>query len=483
VRDLRESRPTSSVQRWNWACNGPVLMIETLCPDTLRAIDAALLRRLQLAAPRYTSYPTVPEWTDSFTDEDHERALTSLAERRGEPLSLYLHVPFCKELCSYCGCNVVVTRDPARVERYLDALVAELTLTTALLGRRRPLTRIHVGGGTPTFLDERQLERLWSALLDAFSIAPNAEVAIEVDPVVTSAGQLALLGRLGFNRISMGVQDFNPAVQEAVQRHQSIAETRAAMEHARAAGFRSVNLDLIYGLPHQTEVSFARTMEAVVGLTPDRVATFSFAHVPAARPNQRRLPTAAIPTGLDKLRLLAVAQEQLGQAGYRAIGMDHFARPDDELARAQAEGRLWRDFQGYTTRRAGTTVAVGASAISDFGGAYAQNQHLLGRYQEAIGAGHLATAKGRWLSDDDRRRREVIVQLMCNGVVELGADGARYFAPELEALAAQERDGLLATRGQRIELTSLGRVFVRNVAMTFDAYLARDQRRAFSASV
>jgi oxygen-independent coproporphyrinogen-3 oxidase len=447
-------------------------------------VSPELVARLEIAAPRYTSYPTVPAWSDAFGADDHARALVDAGAAADEPLSLYVHIPFCKELCSYCGCNVVITRDQGRVERYLATLGRELAMTAARLGRRRTLTRLHFGGGTPTFLDERQLEQLWSDITTQFTVAADAEVAIEIDPVVTRKEQLALLGSFGFNRISMGVQDFEPVVQRAVNRVQSVEETREAIAHARQVGFRSVNLDLIYGLPHQTTESFARTMDTIVALAPDRVACFSFAHVPAVRPNQRRLPLAAIPTGAAKLALLEVAQDRLAAAGYRAIGMDHFALADDELARAQAARTLWRDFQGYTTQRARATVAVGASAISDFGGAYAQNEHALGQYEAAIAAGRHATVKGIWLSADDRRRRDIITQIMCNGWVDLGADGERTFARELEALASAERDGLVAERGREILLTELGRVFVRNVAMVFDAYLTPTAgRRVFSATV
>jgi oxygen-independent coproporphyrinogen-3 oxidase len=442
-----------------------------------------VLRRLEVAAPRYTSYPTVPAWSETFGPDDHARALAEAADAH-EPLSLYLHIPFCKELCDYCGCNVVITRDQGRVERYLAALERELDLATALLGRRRSLSRLHFGGGTPTFLDEAQLTRLWTRITTLFAIANGAEVAIEVDPVVTTSAQLRLLGSFGFNRISMGVQDFDPDVQRAVHRIQSVAETAAAIAEARASGFGSVNLDLIYGLPHQTVASFARTMDQVAALAPDRVAVFSFAYVPTARPNQRRLPLAAIPTGSDKLALLEIARDRLAVAGMVAIGIDHFARPEDELARAQAERRLWRDFQGYTTRRAAVTVAVGASGISDFGGTYAQNDHALGKYEAQIHSGRLATVKGIVLSADDRRRREVIVQLMCNGWVDLGPDGERYFAPELAALATLERDGLVSARGREVALTELGRMFARNVAMVFDAHLGpAGGRPTFSAAV
>jgi oxygen-independent coproporphyrinogen III oxidase len=447
-------------------------------------VDASLLRKLEVAAPRYTSYPTVPAWSDTFSADDHRRALERAGEDADEPLSLYVHIPFCKELCSYCGCNVVITRDKGRVERYLDAVTRELALVAGRLGARRRVSRLHLGGGTPTFLDEAQLLRLWRAITGSFRVDADAEVALEIDPVVTSADQLTLLAGLGFNRLSMGVQDFDPCVQRAVNRVQSVEETAAAIAHARTVGFRSVNLDLIYGLPHQTTASFARTMDEVVALAPERVACFSFAYVPSARPNQRSLPMAAIPTGADKLALLDVAQTRLADAGFAAIGMDHFARPDDELARAQRERRLWRDFQGYTTRRAAVTVAVGASGISDFGGAYAQNDHALGQYEAAIAAGRTATVKGIWLDEDDRRRRDVIVQLMCNGWVDLGSDGERYFARELDALAPLQHDGLVAARGREVALTDLGKMFVRNVAMVFDAHLQRGgSKPTFSAAV
>jgi oxygen-independent coproporphyrinogen III oxidase len=447
-------------------------------------VTPELLRRLEVAAPRYTSYPTVPVWSDRFSAIDHASALRQAGAAAGEPLSLYIHIPFCRELCSYCGCNVVITRDPSRVERYMAAVARELALVADLLGARRWVSRLHLGGGTPTFLDERQLSALWSAITSQFVIDTGAELAVEIDPVVTRPEQLSLLGRLGFNRLSMGVQDFDPTVQQAVNRIQSVEETAAAMAHARQSGFGSINIDLIYGLPHQTVASFGRTMDQVVALAPDRVACFSFAYVPSVRPNQRRLPQAAIPTGADKIALFETAQERLGAAGFVAIGMDHFARPEDELARAQAERRLWRDFQGYTTRRASVTVAVGASGISDFNGAYAQNEHALGKYEAAIAAGRLATVKGMWLDADDVRRRDVIVQLMCNGWVDLGADGERYFARELDALEPLCADGLVATRGRQVALTDLGRRFVRNVAMVFDAHLHRDGARpTFSAAV
>jgi oxygen-independent coproporphyrinogen-3 oxidase len=447
-------------------------------------ISAELLRRLDVPAPRYTSYPTVPEWSDTFDAADHARALARASLTPEQPLSLYVHIPFCKELCTYCGCNVVVTRDQARVERYLDALEREIAIAAAALGARHRVSRLHLGGGTPTFLDERQLMRLWRMLFGPFVLARDAEVALEIDPAVTRPEQLELLAALGCNRISMGVQDLDPDVQRAVNRIQTVEETARAIAHARQVGFGSVNLDLIYGLPRQTPASFARTMSQVVELRPDRVAVFSFAYVPAARPNQRRLQVADLPSSDAKQRLQEIADEQLRAAGFRAIGIDHYAREEDELARAAKAGTLWRDFQGYTTRRSNATVAFGVSGISDFGFAYAQNDHALGRHAEAVNAGRLATVRGKWLSEDDRRRRDIITDLMCNGRVDLGTEGAVYFADELESLAHFQADGLLTVDGGHVVLTPIGQRFARNVAMVFDAYVrSPGAARSFSRTV
>jgi oxygen-independent coproporphyrinogen-3 oxidase len=436
----------------------------------LPVLDEERLARLDRHAPRYTSYPTAPTWREDFTPADHAAALAATARAPG-PLSLYVHIPFCREMCSYCGCNVVVSRSSERAGRYVDVLAHELALLGRTLAPRRQLARVHLGGGTPTFLTEAQLEQLWNAILAAgFEIAPGAEIAIEVDPAVTSAAQIQLLARLGFNRISFGVQDLDPGVQAAVNRIQTYEETRAAVDTARAAGFGSVNFDLIYGLPRQRPETWRRTLEQVVSLAPDRLAVYSFAYLPDLRPNQRRLPAADVPTGAAKLALFRLAHECLAAAGYEAIGMDHFARPDDELARARRERRLWRDFQGYTVKRASDTVAVGASGISSMDAAIVQAPRTIGRWSEALRADRLPVERGIALSDDDRRRRDVIVQLMCNDWVDLGADAAR-FAPELERLRAYAADGLCEISGGEITLTPLGRTFSRLCASVFDAYL------------
>jgi oxygen-independent coproporphyrinogen-3 oxidase len=441
-------------------------------------IAADLLRRLDVAAPRYTSYPTVPAWSESFGAADHARAL-ELASAARAPLSIYVHIPFCKELCSYCGCNVVITRDRRRVERYLAALADEAQLAAEHLGERRSVSRLHLGGGTPTFLDERELAALWRALTGPFEILDDAELAVEINPVVTRPAQLELLAGFGFNRLSIGVQDFDPAVQAAIGRVQTVDETRAALELAHALGFRSVNLDLIYGLPRQTVDSFRSTVRQIAALRPERVACFNFAYVPSLKPHQKRLPIVDLPSPWLKLALFAVAEEELRAAGYRLIGLDHFALPSDELAVAAERGTLGRDFQGYTVARAPDTVALGASAISHLGHAFAQNSKSLGEYEAALEAGRLATERGMWLSADDRERADVIQSLMCN--FRVAVDPSR-FAPELARLRPLAADGLVELDGGTITVTPRGRTFVRNVALVFDAYLTAGEGR-FSRAV
>jgi oxygen-independent coproporphyrinogen-3 oxidase len=440
-------------------------------PATLATIDEERLARLDRSAPRYTSYPTAPTWKESFTRADHREALATAAQRGG-PLSLYLHIPFCRELCSYCGCNVVVSRSSERAGRYVDMLAEELGLLGRALAGRRQLARVHLGGGTPTFLTEAQLEQLWNAVLAAgFEVTPDAELAIEIDPAVTRASLIQLLARLGWNRVSFGVQDLDPGVQAAVNRIQTAEETAEAVATARAAGITSVNFDLIYGLPRQRPETWARTLDQVIEMAPDRLAVYSFAYLPDLRPNQRRLPSAEIPHGAAKLELFRIAHERLTAAGYEAIGMDHFARPDDELARARRERRLWRDFQGFSVRRATDTVAAGASGISTLDEAIVQAPRALGKWAESVRTGHLPVERGIRLDAADRRRRDVIVQLMCNDWVDLGADGANAFAHELEQLRAYQAEGLCTVDGTEITLTPLGRTFSRLCASVFDTYL------------
>jgi len=441
---------------------------------SLPAIPDELLRRLDVAGPRYTSYPTAPVWSDDFGPEEYARALERAAGSPAQPLSIYVHVPFCRKMCSYCGCNVVIDRTGARAARYLEALPLEIDRVASHLGTRRSVSRLHLGGGTPTYLDEAQLARMIGALAAAFRLLPDAELSVEIDPKVTRPSQLATLRALGFRRLSLGVQDLDPRVQEAVGRVQTVEETEAAIADARRLGFASVNVDLIYGLPRQTRESWRRTLEAVVRLGPDRVATFAFAYVPSAKPHQRRLPIAELPVGRARLELLGVAQEVFARAGYRAIGIDHFALPDDELARAADRGTLGRDFQGYTAYPAGETVAFGPSAISDVGGVYAQNDRHPDRWERALRDGRLPTVRGHRLTDEDARRRALIGSLMCRFATALPPD----LADEREALLPMARDGLLTLDGAALTLTPLGRLFARNVAMVFDAHLAREARDA-----
>jgi oxygen-independent coproporphyrinogen-3 oxidase len=437
----------------------------------MRTLDE-LLAKYDVPGPRYTSYPTVPEWNESFGAAGHARALA----QAGSALSLYVHIPFCREMCTYCGCNVVVSKDPRRADRYLDALAHELDLVAAQLGERRVLSRLHLGGGTPTFLDEEQLRRLWRHISSSFDVAGDAELAVEIDPAVTSVGQLELLRSFGWNRLSMGVQDLEPSVQQAINRIQTVEETAAAIATARRLGFRSVNLDMIYGLPRQTEASWTRTMDQIVTFAPDRISLFSFAYVPASRPHQKKLAVFGFPTGREKMELFELARDRLMAAGYRDIGLDHFALESDELAIARREGRLWRDFQGYTVGRY-DTIGTGVTGISSVGGAYVQNLRSLIAHESAVSRGELPTARGMWLSDDDRARREVITSLMCNLTAEL-PDGIDADLTELVADRIVTVDAI----GRRVTVTDVGRRFLRNVAMKFDAYLGKKDR-AFSRTV
>ncbi len=456
----------------------------------------ALIEKYDRSGPRYTSYPTAPEWSPAL-DAGRWAQHLERADADGGPLSVYVHLPFCQEMCRFCGCNVVATRDHSRADGYLDLLEKEVALVAALLPHRREVSQLHWGGGTPTFLDVAQLRRCHALLTRHLRLAPDAELAIEVDPAVTSEEQIAALSALGFNRISMGVQDFDPRVQQAVGRIQSEAETAALVAAARRHGFRSVNLDLIYGLPFQTPESWRRTLERILAIRPDRLAVFGFAYVPWAKPHQKLLPEDALPAREARVELFLSAVETLSAAGYRLIGLDHFALAEDELARAQADGTLTRNFQGYTVRPAADTLAFGVSAISDAGGAYAQNAHKLKEWADRVSAGSLPTERGAAVSEDDVLRRWAINQVMCLLRLDL-AEAERRFGPAArEALAASLEkgpsagvaelvdDGLVAFDGTLLRVLPLGQLLVRNVAMLLDAYLPRraGQPSTFSRTV
>jgi oxygen-independent coproporphyrinogen-3 oxidase len=458
-------------------------------PDT-----AALIRQYDRPGPRYTSYPTAVEFHEAFDEQAYRARLEQASALAAQPVSLYVHLPFCAERCSYCGCMMIATSSRAIVDRYLGYLEREIAMLAGRLGERRRIAQLHWGGGTPTHLPVESLRRLHRVLGSHFALDEAAEQAIEVDPRVTTPAQLSVLRELGFTRLSMGVQDFDPAVQEAIGRRQSEELTRDLYGYARSVGFESINLDLVYGLPRQNLATFGRTLGSVVEMAPDRVAVYSYAHVPWLRPHQKRIDTAHLPDAELKFELIGAAVDAFAGAGYLAIGMDHFARPDDDLAAAAREHRLHRNFMGYTTRPATDMIGLGVSAIGDLRGAYAQNAKKLTSYYAALDNGRLPIERGYALSDDDLVRRHVITELMCNFRVErstvartFGVDFHDYFGPELEALQAPggpAGDGFVRVTGDGVEVTGHGRLFVRTVCMVFDRYLATHQgTRLFSRTI
>jgi len=440
-----------------------------------------LIRRHDVPGPRYTSYPTAVSFHEGFGEADYRERLARADESGDAPLSLYVHLPFCAARCLYCGCNVVISPRRSVSGPYLEQLLRELDLLAAALPRRRRLSQMQWGGGTPTYYPVSDLVRLFGAVGERFTFTDDAEIGIEVDPRVTSGEQIDALAGLGFNRLSAGVQDFAPEVQAAIGRVQSEEETRALVERARAAGFRSINLDLIHGLPRQSAAGFARTLEQVLALRPDRVAVYSFAYVPWLKGHMRRIDPGTLPSPGLKLELLALAWEAFTGAGYRAIGMDHFALPDDDMARAAESGTLSRNFMGYTVQSASDLVGLGISAIGDVAGAYVQNVKKLSDYAQALAAGRFPVERGYALDADDQVRRFVIGEIMCNARLDFAEVERRFggvferdFAAELGALAAPGgamADGLLERTADGIALTPRGRPFVRIVAMAFDRHL------------
>lgn len=454
-------------------------------------VEAAVLRHAG-PGPRYTSYPTAPVWTEAYGPDAFARDLGRLAQ--GADVSLYVHVPFCASLCHFCACNRVITRRPEPPARWLDAVRREIDLVRgALRGAPRVVQR-HWGGGTPTHLEPAQIRTLHAALDDAFPRAPDAEVSIEVDPRVTSEAHVETLRACGFTRLSMGVQDFDPRVQAAIHRVQGVAATAALVECARRAGFTSVGFDLIYGLPFQSVASIERTLDHVVAIGPDRIALYGYAHVTWVAKQQRGFERHDLPAPGERLRIQLAAIRRLLAAGYEPIGMDHFARSDDELALAARARRLRRNFMGYTTRPGLDLLALGPSAISELATAFAQSHRELEPWQDALGAGRLATARGHALSEDDRARQWVIAEIMCHQSVSasafrgrFGVDFAARFAAELTALEPLADEGLVELEGDGgLRLTPLGHLVARPVAMVFDAYLPGQraaERPLFSQTV
>ncbi|MWV16744.1 oxygen-independent coproporphyrinogen III oxidase [Pseudomonas sp. L-22-4S-12] len=450
--------------------------------------DTDLIRRYDLPGPRYTSYPTAVQFHSDVGSFDLLHALRD-SRKALRPLSLYVHVPFCANICYYCACNKVITKDRGRALPYVERLEKEAANIACHLDRQQVVEQLHFGGGTPTFLSHDELRRLMAHLREHFTLLDDdsGDYGIEIDPREADWSTMGLLRELGFNRVSLGVQDLDPAVQRAINRLQSLEETRAIVEAARTLQFRSVNIDLIYGLPKQTPESFARTVAEVIALQPDRLSVFNYAHLPERFLPQRRINSEELPCPADKLAMLQGSIEQLTAAGYRYIGMDHFALPDDELATAQEDGTLQRNFQGYTTHGHCDLIGLGVSSISQIGDLYCQNSSDLGNYQQSIDNGQLATLRGLVCNEDDRIRRAVIQQLICEFQLDFqqieerfNIDFRGYFSslwPQLQQLA---RDGLIELSDKGIDVRPAGRLLVRSVCMLFDRYLEQQNQQRFS---
>jgi oxygen-independent coproporphyrinogen-3 oxidase len=447
--------------------------------------DAELLKRYDRPGPRYTSYPTAPQFTSGF-NEARLRAYASGSNEQPSPrpISLYIHIPFCQSPCFYCGCNRVITRDADQGVAYLERLKREVALAAALFDHRREVVQLHLGGGTPNFLRPMQIAELLGTLRSHFNLSEGAgrDFSIEIDPRFLRAGDIARLGELGFNRASFGVQDFAPDVQRAINRIQGIEQTLGAIADCRNAGFRSVNVDLIYGLPRQRVDGFGDTLQALIEVKPERFAIYGYAHMPQLFKAQRRIEARALPDPQAKLQLLRLAIERLGAAGYRHVGMDHFALPEDELVQAQDHGELHRNFMGYTTHADCDLVGLGVSAISHVGSSFSQNARELRDWDAAIDAGRLPVWCGFELDRDDEVRADVIQRLMCHGDIDIAAveqhyaiDFASYFAGALERLQPLVQDGLVAVAGGYISATPRGRLLMRVIAMCFDRYLQPQQ--------
>jgi oxygen-independent coproporphyrinogen-3 oxidase len=456
-------------------------------------INLALLKKYDRPGPRYTSYPTAPQFTEAFGPADfREEIVASNGNGKLTDLSLYFHIPFCDTLCYFCGCHTIITHNRNRIDEYVDYLRREMALVSRMQKNGRRVAQLHWGGGTPTYLSPQQITRLTDAIHDHFELAADAEVSVEIDPRGLTREHLAALRQGGFNRASLGVQDFNPAVQQAVNRVQSYEETRWAVDTLRELGFNSINLDLIYGLPFQTEDSFAHTLDLIIGMNPDRLAVFNYAHVPWMKKHQRVIKPETLPQPEEKLRILKRTIEKLGEAGYVYIGMDHFAKPDDELAVAQKAKTLYRNFQGYSTRAGCDLYAFGISGISQLQNVYAQNLKDIPPYYQRLNNRQLPTSRGYKLTADDHLRRHVISRLMCDMMLDKREVEKKfavafddYFAGALAQLEEFRRDDLLTLGADTIEITPAGRLFIRNIAMAFDAYLDKNPstRNLYSRTV
>jgi oxygen-independent coproporphyrinogen-3 oxidase len=456
--------------------------------------DLDLIRRYDKSGPRYTSYPTAVQFHEGFGETEYrvwaERTNeASRAAPQPTPLSLYFHIPFCDTVCFYCGCNKVATKDRSKAQPYLDRVYKELALQAALFDDNRTVDQLHWGGGTPTFISHEQMRELMGETRRHFRLHDDdsGEYSIEIDPREVTRETIGLLREIGFNRMSLGVQDFNPRVQQAVNRIQTEEETFAALNEARAHGFKSVSIDLIYGLPFQSRASFADTVDKIIAAEPDRLSVFNYAHLPEMFKPQRRINDADLPSPAEKLDILSDTIERLARAGYVYIGMDHFAKPDDELAVAQRERTLYRNFQGYSTHADCDLIGLGITSIGKVGDTYGQNVKGLDEYYQRIDAGQLPIFRGIELDADDVLRREVITQLICHFSLhqseieqQFNINFKDYFARELEELQAMAGDGLLTMAGDVIDVAPAGRLLIRNICMVFDKYLRQAKEQRFS---
>ena len=454
----------------------------------MQQVTTELLERFDIPGPRYTSYPTADRFVEAYGPGQYSQCLEQRRQGvgvRSVPLSVYIHIPFCESLCYYCACNKIITKRYSKAISYLELLEREIELHANAFGIRQNVSQLHLGGGTPTYLRDQELATLIKALDRAFEFTPTCERSIEVDPRTVSTERLKFLRELGFNRISFGVQDFNEGVQKAVHRIQSLEDVTELVRSSRDIGFESINLDLIYGLPKQTPSSFDRTLEQVIAISPERIALYAYAHLPARFKPQRRIHDSELPSGTSKVFMLARAMKQLADAGYIYIGMDHFAKSTDSLAISKRRGTLHRNFQGYTVQPDGDLIGLGVSAIGRVGASYSQNAKDLDSYSDLLEQGKFPIVRGLTLSRDDLLRRTIIMALMCQGLLSFDdieqsylIDFKSYFGNELEQLVQMQNDGLVKIDVNGIEVTSRGWFFVRAVAMVFDKYLTLEGNRA-----
>lgn len=446
-------------------------------------VDLELLKKYNQPGPRYTSYPTAPHFSSDIGPmEFYDEIVETNQNGNLADLSLYFHLPFCRSLCYFCGCNVIITHKTERIDDYLVYLKKEIDLVSKQINPSRNVVQLHWGGGTPTYLNPAQITDIFAYIKDHFNFSNNSEISIEIDPRSLTDDRLATLRKVGFNRVSFGVQDLDTKVQETVNRIQPEEMNRAVVDQSRELGFNSINIDLIYGLPYQTVDSYSKTLDRIIDISPDRLAVFNYAHVPWLKKHQKLIPTEALPVPTERLKLLKLIIDRLTEAGYVYIGMDHFAKPDDELTQALKDHTLYRNFQGYSTYAEAEIYAMGITSISQLNSMYAQNAKGMKEYKQALDEGSIPTHVGYRLNEDDQLRRYVIIELMCNNRVlksevwdRFGIDFDEYFSSSIEKLDEFIEDELVVLHPDRLQVTEPGRLVIRNIAMAFDAYLGENQ--------